>query len=312
MYGRLLSMYSTAAVSKLGIESIVRNYHSWFREWFQTTYDRQAPKVDAYQFDWAECFKIIVDNPPPPKLRPHLIIDEGQDFPRELFAILKLISTSMTVFADENQQLTDDRSTISEILSATGIVKTAHLSQNFRNTRAIAAFSGAFYTGAGSAPVQLRDNASDGDLPVLDRDSKLHDTILRIANYEKAHPGELIGVLLPYNDLLKRFYNRLDGKTKSPVEIYLSTDMQKRRPIHFGKPGVKLICYPSAKGLEFDTVFLPELQANKMDPRSVLFRMNFYVMTSRAKSSLYLIYSGDGEPAVTSTLDLKLMSDWRK
>lgn len=311
MYGRLLSRYSAAAVKSLKIESIVRNYHSWFRDWFKDTYGQPPPMESRYAFDWQECFRIIMKSPPPPKLKPHLIIDEGQDMPKEFYAVVRMIATTMTVFADENQQLTEDRSTIAEIRATTGIGSHATLSRNFRNTRAIAAVAATFYTGAGEAPVELRDEAEDGDPPVLDHDKALHATVTRLVNFEKANSRQQIGIFVPYTGQLKSLYNRLQGKTKNPVQIYLSTDMGSRQPIDFTKPGVKLVSYTSAKGLEFDTVFLPELQANRADPQGVGFRMSLYVMTSRARAELYFLYSGEGEPAVVKTLPLELLDDWR-
>ena len=311
MYGRLLSRYSAVAVDDLRIESIVRNYHNWFREWFRETYSRPPPKEGLYGFDWHECIRMILQVPPPPKLQPHVIVDEGQDMPKEFYAVLRMISRTLTVFADENQQLTDERSTIVEIAAVTGISSMAHLDRNFRNTRAIAAVAAAFFTGAGAAPVELRNDAVDGDKPVLAADPALHATVTRLVNFERTNSRQQIGVLVPYVDQLKKIYNRLEGKTKSPVQVYLSEGMGPRHPVDFTSPGIKLISYKSAKGLEFDTVFLPELQANRADPEGVGFRMNMYVAVSRARSQLYLIYSGEGEPPVIKTLPLDLIDDWR-
>jgi hypothetical protein len=44
--------------------------------------------------------------------------------------------------------------------------------------------------------------------------------------------------------------------------------------------------------LEFDTVFLPELQSYPMDPENLdVAKMNLYVMTSRARESLTVMLS---------------------
>jgi DNA helicase IV len=311
MYGRLLSRYSTAAVRDLGIESIVFNYHAWFRDWFREAYGRQPPKATAHEFDWEQCLRIIGASPPPPPLQRHVIVDEGQDMPKEFFAVLRMVARTMTVFADENQQITPDRSTVAEIRAVTGISSTANLTRNFRNTRAIAAVAAAFYTGAGAAPVDLREDALDGDPPVLDHDNALHAAVARLVNFEKANGRQQIGVLVHRMDQLKRLYNRLQPKTRNPVQVYLSKDMGPRTPIDFDTPGIKLISYTSAKGLEFDSVFLPELQANRSDPESVVFRMQMYVMASRARDELYFLYSGEGEPRVVRTLPLDLIDDWR-
>jgi DNA helicase IV len=311
MYGRLLSRYSIAAVKGLGIESQVLNYHKWFRAFFHEQYGRPPPMATTHDFDWNGCYEIIGANPPPPRVRPHLIVDEGQDMPQQFYVVVRAVAASMTVFADENQQITENRSTVEEIKAATGIRSRAQLSRNFRNTRAIAAVAAKFYTGAGAAPVELRDNAEDGDRPVLDHDKKLYGFTTRLINYESANSTRQIGVFVPYSTQLKSLYNRLQGKTRNSVQIYLSTDMRDRKAIDFGKPGIKLISYTSAKGLEFDAVFLPELQANKADPTSVGYRMSLYVMTSRAVRELYFAYSGEGEPASVKRLPLDLIEDRR-
>jgi superfamily I DNA/RNA helicase len=59
----------------------------------------------------------------------------------------------------------------------------------------------------------------------------------------------------------------------------------------FDKPGVvTILCFASGKGLEFDAVFLPELQTMRLEgiERDYV-RMNLYVMCSRARRQLWLM-----------------------
>ena len=52
---------------------------------------------------------------------------------------------------------------------------------------------------------------------------------------------------------------------------------------------VTVLCFASAKGLEFDAVFLPELQTIDVKGRERdTIRMNLYVMCSRARTHLWL------------------------
>lgn len=315
MFGKLLSLYTRGALRSLKVdESSVSTYHSWFPRWFENAYGEKPPMVDQWTFDWTGCFSIVGANPPPEKLRTHVIVDEGQDMPPDFYMVLRAITRSMTVFADENQILTDTNSTNEQICAAGGIKSRGRLERNFRNTRAVAAVSSHFWTGAGDPPVELRDSAEDGDAPVLDHDATLNDTIQRIATFEKANSKQQIGVLLPYVGQVEKFFNRLKGKTRNGPEVYLSEKkrMTGKTPLDFSKPGVKIVTWASAKGLEFDTVFLPELQSLKSnDPSAERFRMRMYVLTSRAKRELYFLYSGEGDPPLISTLPLSLLDDWR-
>lgn len=315
MFGKLLSLYTRGALRSLNIaESSVTTYHSWFPRWFKAAYGRHPPMVDRWTFDWTGCFGIVGANPPPERLRTHVIVDEGQDMPPAFYMVLRAIARSMTVFADENQILTEANSTNEQICAAGGITSRSRLERNFRNTRAIANVSSHFWTGAGDPPVELRDSAEDGDAPVLDHDATLSDTIQRIATFEKANSKQQIGVLLPYAPQVEKFFNRLKGKTRNGPEVYLSEQkrMVGRTPLDFAKPGVKILTWASGKGLEFDTVFLPELQAFRSNEASgERFRMRMYVLTSRAKRELYFLYSGEGEPPIISTLPLARIDDWR-
>lgn len=65
------------------------------------------------------------------------------------------------------------------------------------------------------------------------------------------------------------------------------------------------------KGLQFDVVFLPELQFVHGDPKGDDLRMRFYVMTSRARNTLGLMYSGNSVPAIVGTFPMNLLDDRR-
>jgi superfamily I DNA/RNA helicase len=72
--------------------------------------------------------------------------------------------------------------------------------------------------------------------------------------------------------------------------------------INFADPGIKIMTYKSAKGLEFDTVFLPELQKYKVGDGGVNIMKELYVLASRAKKQLFLFFSGEGNPPVLNVL----------
>ena len=61
--------------------------------------------------------------------------------------------------------------------------------------------------------------------------------------------------------------------------------------LKFDKGGiVTVITKHSCKGLEFDSVFILELQEVDVDPSAIdQFKMEMYVMTSRARSKLFML-----------------------
>ena len=312
MYGKLLSTYTQAAVEKSGIDGVVSTYHSWFPKFFKESYGQNPPMLDKYAFDWAACKRHIMTSPIPAPQQRHIIVDEGQDMPQDFYLVLRLVSSSMTILADENQRITSDQSTMGEIKAATGIQEIRTLTTNYRNTRPIAEVSARFYAGLPSGIPKLPPATRGGELPVLQAHKNLNDTVKQILTYERTFRDRSIGVMVPYASQVKSLYNRLSGKTRNPVQGYLSGHVGRGIPqLDFAKPGIKLVTWASAKGLEFDTVFLPELQSVKADPKSDDFRMKMYVLTSRAKRQLFLQYSGEGTPALIDELPLDLLEDRR-
>lgn len=312
MFGKLLSEYTRSAVKQTGTDGLVSTYHSWFPRFFREAYRQDPPKIDQWRYDWQRCKEILLANPPPPSLKRHVIVDEGQDMPKDFYLVLRLISTSMTVLADENQRITSDQSTIREIQVATGIKEIRTLATNFRNTRQIAEVSAHFFTGLRTGRPDLPPTERAGERPSLSSFRNLNDCIQRIVTYERNFGDRTIGVLVPYAAQVKSFYNRLSGKTAHPIQVYMSGYAGKNLPkVDFSTPGIKIVSWASAKGLEFDTVFLPELQAVREDPAQDAFRMRMYVLTSRAKRDLFFHYSGEGEPELLKSLPMHLVEDRR-
>jgi DNA helicase IV len=71
--------------------------------------------------------------------------------------------------------------------------------------------------------------------------------------------------------------------------------------LQFGKPCVTVLNRASCKGLEFDAVFIVSLEeAPISNEQADFFKMNMYVMCSRSRENLYLVWNGrDGrEPPV--------------
>jgi superfamily I DNA/RNA helicase len=313
MYGHMLSSYAKEAVATTGISGIVSTYHSWLSRFWKRCYNERPPEVSRWVFDWHACITKIMALPPPESERTHIVVDEGQDMPMEFYLLLSLIGDSLTIFADQNQRITKEQSTIQEILAATRIKDVLTLQVNYRNTREIAMFAATFYTGLPSGVPDLPE--VHGERPFLLKFPKLHLCIAYISQYENEHPFASIGIMLQLTDSATSFYNRLENKVKNPVQIYLSgtrgPGTKRRREIEFSTPGIKILTYASAKGLEFDTVFLPELQAVNGDPRGDELRMRFYVMTSRAKRVLGLMYTGESTPKFVEELPMNLLDDRR-
>ena len=305
MFSNLLSQYTKAFIRQYKLESVVSTYHAWVSEFYQENYRRRPPEVERWRHDWPQIMDNVATNPPPADSLAYLIVDEGQDLPRDFYPVAGHIARNLTVFADENQCLFEHNCSLHDI--AVGVGKSgpdAVLARNYRNTREIAALAATFHTGMSTGIAKLPTRR--GELPIVKGFTSLAKTIDFISAYERNNSDLDIGVLVPWNRMRERFVHRFQGKTKNPVQTYDSKAEGADRLLDFDKRGIKVITYHSSKGLEFDTVFLPEFQCHDRDLTNPELRMQLYVMLSRARDSLYITYSGEA-PRSLSLFDAKLV-----
>lgn len=244
-----------------------------------------------------------------------LIIDEAQDFPPEFFDLIYVISLgvlgnarkpSLMILADENQRITERNSTIEEIRAKLHINDDRHyrLTNNFRNTREIAQVARHFYAGMATGIPGLPERT--GLVPELRRCPDIASAGGRILRYAENNPQHEIGVICLGKDASRASYFRelrRAAPASLPVQTYSSVEAEYRnaKELSFDTPGISIFNSRSCKGLEFDAVFIVGLQeeAARDDMRDFL-RMNLYVMTSRGRDSLFLVWTGrEGDrPAV--------------
>jgi DNA helicase IV len=308
MHSRLLSQYTDRAIQELGLDGVVSTFHNWFGTFYRSNYRRYPPQVTRYVFDWMQILEKVNTHPPAESSIAHLIIDEGQDMAKEFYLVARHVSRHFTVFADDNQRLYDQNATIEDIQTYSGLSKVHTLTRNYRNTVEIAQLAAHFYTGLPSGIPDLPDRS--GPPPVMLRHDSLRETVDFIARFERNNPDLEIGVFVPTTRLRNKFFNRLRGKVTNPVQAYEGGQGAEAERLHFDRPGVKVVCYQSAKGLEFDAVFIPELQDCYLEPARPDFQMTFYVLVSRAREHLFLGYSGDGDPAILRAFPRELL-EWR-
>lgn len=301
VFNRMLNQYLNSAIETLDLGNRTFTFHSWFCKWYLQNLHKRAPTLpgNSYKFDWDRVFKDLSELGDFKKLT-HLIIDEGQDFSPKFYKILRLIATNVTVFADENQRLTDENSTIEEIQKTLRPEKTHYLKQNFRNSRQIAEFASCFYADLASGTPDLPNR--QGIKPTLSVNRPIEKQAETISNIAVLHPDWSIGVFLFRKDPLKHLYDQVVHKLNRtgmniPVQIYLREE-EEHREVDFAQNGIKMFAYASSKGLEFDAVFLPGLDELRTDANTYDQKMRFFVLTSRARDELHLLSAAPGIPGL--------------
>ena len=98
-------------------------------------------------------------------------------------------------------------------------------------------------------------------------------------------------------------------ETVNPVQSYVGGQGGKAAKVDFDRPGIVVVHYQSAKGLEFDTLFLPDLDEYAANLESPECRMTFYVLVSRARDELHLSYVGAAKPKIVDMFPNHLVEE---
>lgn len=232
---------------------------------------------------------------------PFLIIDEGQDMPPDFYqALANLGFENFYVVADQNQQIvTGQNSTRQDIQNSLGITlnNVIELQDNYRNTLPIARLAREFYTGDPASPPPDLPNRHSTLRPLLYeyREAKFQQIIERILKNADAKPNKLYGVITPNNEVRNKYYQAFNtSKIKLDngqprVETY-ANNAGVIANLSFNEGGIMVINAQSCKGLEFDTVFLADINQFRFDTRNPdQAKRLFYVMVARAKEQVVML-----------------------
>jgi len=304
-----------------------KTWNSWFSGMFTDLAKQHIPLLPAepgktwQDIDWEQVLQIIaaVNVLGNAKLLPFLVIDEGQDMPPEFYkALVDLGFENFYVVADQNQQIisgsNSSRQDIENVLvvSSDDVIE---LKENYRNSYPTARLAREFYTGdPASPPPALPSAQRTAERPMLVEYGKAcHETftsvISTILKTADRDPGKLLGVITPNNNVRQRYVNaflttnlRLDNG-KPQIRTYSSG--ANPTELSFDEGGIMLINAQSCKGLEFDTVFLADIDQHYCNPQiNDEKRRLFYVMIARARENVIMLKNADNHCPVDDIIPI--------
>ena len=239
--------------------------------------------------------------------RPYLVIDEGQDMPRQFYeSLVNLGFENFFVAADQNQQITEENSNRRDIENSLGLdtAEVKELTWNYRNRYPVARLAREFYTGdPASPPPDLPEpGPSARTVPRLYsyRANDLAAVAQGILRLSDRDPRQLIGVIAPNNRVRERYLEVLRSvdvpldNSRPAIETFHG---DHRPDVVFGESGILVINAQACKGLEFDTVILADIDEHWFDPRNpdAASRL-FYVMVARAIERVFLFMKQGKHP----------------
>lgn len=295
-------------------------WQRWFLQCFKANVNNEVPRLEKQlgsrylaPFDWSTIVRLCesVETNDEMLTRPFLVIDEGQDMPPSFYqAVVALGFENLFVVADQNQQIVSDENSSRQDLEAALALapsSTIELTENYRNGYAIARLARHFYTGdPASPPPNLPvPDVNQVKKPILFHyaENQFVRLINKILKVSKNNPRKLIGILCPLDEVRQKYYLALNQVNNSSARSnvsrigtgedapFLSTFKNRdTHQMHFDSGGIMVINAQACKGLEFDTVFIADVDRfifrdNDSDNTKKL----FYVMVSRAIEQVILL-----------------------
>ena len=307
-------LLNQASIQLFGEGIASATWDAWFRKRLGELSGQPVPTLEANNggyrpIDWSSVESIVTTLPDWDALQsPFLVIDEGQDMPREFYdALVGMGFDRFFVVADQNQQIRQENSSRKDIQDCLAIETDAiiELKQNYRNQHRVALLARAFYVGdPASPPPDLPASSRAGAPPLLyvygeERWKEVGPGILRLADRD---PRRLIGVITPNNRVRKRYLRALQSADVQldnppvPITTYHGDD---RADVAFNEGGILVINAQACKGLEFDTVVLADIDEHWVPRHDLdIARRLFYVMVARAKERVFMFMKRDGHTDV--------------
>lgn len=252
-----------------------------------------------------------------------IILDEAQDLPISYYKDIKE-EANVSYGADDSQILyPKECSKQSELKSLFSSNVDYVLDKNFRSTQRIMQFAKIVFPDAYIPQSTIAGLANNvGELPILlitDKNQwnketsrfdmsnvKQDNSIIEIINSFRSDTHN-IAILVPFKNDAQSFENVLKENNVTDYSIYYE-DHDRRFPDGCEEiKNVHITTFKSAKGLEFDTVIIPNFHKyNNICGRFNIEWKDYYVAVTRARSNLYLI-SNYNMPQLHSVTDKSII-----
>lgn len=297
------------------------------RKYFFEVYKKyiKIRKSEGYLYDWEDLSQAVYTellNDNEERMYKHVVVDEGQDLsPMMIKSLVKAIPEdgTFTFFGDVAQQIYGSRLSWRE--AGLKIIKNRiwYFDRNYRNSREIAEFAlslsnSVYFTDRMDLVTPVLPNASSPLPEVLKFKTDKNELKWIVNTAIKQSGNQSIAILMRNRQLVDRAEEMLNEKGVNPQVLknrmgYLSLEER-----------ISIGTYHSAKGLEFDIVFLPccsseyipsedRIRANESREEALKEEIKLlYVAVTRAKRGLIISFSGQ-KTELLSEVDNKLYNE---
>lgn len=214
-----------------------------------------------------------------------ILVDEGQDLSINTYKILKELTPSLSISADNAQQINnkEEASTEEEILEIFPNLQRFELDEIFRSAYELYRFAIQFVPNNARANDEnllerLKMKNSGADKPLVYIESNLNGMYETVKDIVDENPTDNIGILFEKMHHVDEFASVLSK------EYELSTYHSIQKVVPSELKNIIITTFQSAKGIEFDIVIIPYFPDGA---KNVL--EEYYVGVTRAKNQAHIL-----------------------
>lgn len=292
-YGKLLKK---TIEERLGNSAMpVKNIHDWM-------WNDVQPKDDKKYFDVVTSDDNLDDSIQKIKSRgigfDEILVDEGQDLSLNTYKLLREITPSLSISADNAQQINnrDEATTEEEITAIFPSLRKYELDDIFRCAYELYRFAIQFVpnNARANAPIlleRLKHKNSGADKPFVYLESDMNGVFQTVRDIIDENPTDNIGILFEQIIDVDLFAKNLS------TDYELSTYHSIQKVVPSELKNIIITTFKSAKGIEFDIVIIPYFP-----DRAKNVPEEYYVGATRAKNQVHFL-AIKNMPALMSSFD---------
>jgi len=233
----------------------------------------------------------------------YVIVDEGQDFTLSNYSqnFIPEAKKSITIFGDTNQKIYSDRNCNIEDIATQFKYPILNLNFNYRVPKTIAKIAQKIPIPNLDLISQNRKNNGNSDYPsfpkpIIKKCNSEKEELQYILNRIRTEALDDVAILLPKEEKVKEVHeffskNNIGTQVRIAIDAGLTPfgNRKFRRVDTLDFTNLDLpsiLTYHSAKGTEFDNVFIPFAEED-----NALSRNSFYVAVTRSSSKVFITYS---------------------
>lgn len=259
VYTTSLREYIKSSIKLLNIpDECVINFDKWCFKYYSINISRNYPRKEKAP-DYEEIRKQILKKLQKNNNRFYdfVLVDEGQDLDETTYEILKIISGHITVCLDDKQQIYEtkiDRTKVEKLLGIKSY-ESNNILEAWRCSPYIVKLAAEFIDDKKEKEYFLNQNRKpllENQVPYIAASSDynlLNNRMIELIK-ERMLKNESIAILVSKNKLVGGVGGRLMSEGIQ-IEYYKDINFDSNKP--------KVMTYHKAKGLTFDSVFLPGL-----------------------------------------------------